>query len=156
MGRFILLGSSILFLGYLDIHSGKIGWPLLGIGLLVADIFFHRKDSEAPILSAGLFTQTIAWSFYGTWWMAGLMILTGSLHLITMREHLMQLDRTGIRFSFPWPRRIDWDSVEFLMLKDGLLTLEYKNGRVLQQEIQKDTSLSEADFNEFCKQQCNA
>lgn len=155
MGRFVLLASTSLFLGYTKTENWTYGWTVLGYGMLLADLFFARKKPRIPILSVGLFTQSLAWSFYGTWWMAGAMIGIDALHNLAMRVQSIELSQAGIRFSFPWPRRTDWSAIEFIILKDGLLTIEYKNGRVFQQPIQKDTSLNEADFNEFCQQQCN-
>jgi hypothetical protein len=66
----------------------------------------------------------------------------------------LKLESKQILISFPWPRSISWDTIDFITLKDGMLTLEYRNGKVLQQLIEKDPSLCEADFNEFCQQQC--
>ena len=108
------------------------------------------------MLSVGLFLQVMAWVTVSQWAMAGTMLLIYLLHIQPMKQHSIQFDAEGLQLNFPWPHQTKWQAVEFIVLKDGLLTLEYKNGRVLQQAIEKDPALTEANFNEFCQQQCKS
>ena len=153
MGRFILLGSAVLFVGYTAPTDLKIGWPVLSILLLVWDILAEKKNSTA--LLAGMTIPTLAWTFTGPWFMAVIQLVLEVLHQIASFKKSIRVSKEGVWTSFPWPTQRSWDQVEFMLLKDGMLTIEYRNGRVLQQPIQKDPSLHEADFNEFCQQQCN-
>ncbi|HET9431236.1 MAG TPA: hypothetical protein VFO70_08665, partial [Chitinophagaceae bacterium] len=55
--------------------------------------------------------------------------------------------------SFP-VKNITWNQVNNVILKDGLLTLDQKNNRILQVEIRNsDPDIDEKDFNEFCSRQ---
>ena len=155
MGRFVLLASATLFIGLPVSESAKIGWPIIGYLMLVLDLSFYRKKNRSNVLLAGLFSQVIGWTFSGQWLMATIMLVLYILHEQSLRKNFMQLDLRGVKRSFPWPHLSHWNQIEFVVLKDGLLTIEYKNGRVLQQLIEKDPALSEANFNEFCQQQCN-
>jgi hypothetical protein len=50
----------------------------------------------------------------------------------------------------------DWVDFNNVVLKDGLLTLDYKNNRLLQKEVADDEDEDDADeeeFNAFCRQQ---
>lgn len=155
MGRFILLGSAVLFVGYTAPTDLKIGWPVLSILLLVWDILADQKKKSSTALLAGMTIQTLAWTFTGPWFMAVILLVLEVLHQIASLKKSIKVSKEGIWTSFPWPTQRSWDQVEFMLLKDDMLTIEYRNGRVLQQPIQKDPSLHEADFNEFCQQQCN-
>ena len=154
MGRFVLLASATLFIGLSDTEKLKYGWPVLGYSLLILDLFLYKKKKSSTALSIGLLSQSLAWTFTGQWVMAGVIILLDALHSLSIRTNYLKLDSKRILISFPWPRSISWDTIDFITLKDGMLTLEYLNGKVFQQLIEKDPSLCEADFNEFCKQQC--
>lgn len=154
MGRFALLASSTLFIGLSEADGLNAGWPILGYSLLTLDLLLNKKKNSTAVLSAGLLSQSIAWVVSGKWLMAGILIVLAVLHRMAIQKNNMKFDRTGISLSFPWPRHIRWESVDFVMLKDGLLTLEYQHRNVFQQLIEKDPSLRESDFNEFCQQQC--
>jgi hypothetical protein len=42
------------------------------------------------------------------------------------------------------------------MIKDGLLTIDFKNNRIIQQQIANISSgIDEKEFNDFCRQQLN-
>ena len=150
MGRFSLLASSLLFVGLADPDVLKYGWPALGLLFLVVDLIW------VPLLTEGLLIQVFAWTMVGHWEMCGILLVLFLLHRQSMRQQTLQIDLNGLSFSFPWRRRVDWCQLAFIIVKDGLITIEYKNGRVFQQAIEKDLTLNEANFNEFCQQQCPA
>jgi len=154
MGRFIVLGSSALFVGIAESAALKIGWPILSLLLLAVDLVAERRNKSSDALLAGMTLQTLAWIFTGPWFMGILLLVLAVLHQIASLKKTLKVSKAGIWTSFPWPSRQDWNQVEFVILKDGMLTIEYRNGRVLQQPIEKDSTFREADFNEFCQQQC--
>ena len=48
----------------------------------------------------------------------------------------------------------DWSALNNVVLKDGLLTLDFKNNRLLQKEVADDDEEDDADeeeFNSFCR-----
>ena len=50
----------------------------------------------------------------------------------------------------------DWQSFGNIILKDKLLTLDFKNNKVLQLEIESDTNADEKQFNDYCNRYRNA
>lgn len=148
MGRFILLGSSALFIGLSDPAHVKYGWSALGLLFLGMDLIW------VPMLTVGLAIQVFAWTTTGQWLMSGILLVLLIVHRQSAKQQSLRIELTGLTLSFPWKRHIPWKDIDYMILKDGLLTIEYKNGRVLQQRIEKDLALNEADFNEFCTQQC--
>jgi len=154
MGRFIVLGSAALFVGIAEPVSLKIGWPLLSLFLLGVDVIQERRKKSSNALLLGMTFQTMAWVFTGPWFMGVVLLVLEVLHQIASLKKTLKVSKAGIWTSFPWPSMRNWKQVEFIILKDGMLTIEYRNGRVLQQPIEKDSAAREADFNEFCQQQC--
>ena len=53
--------------------------------------------------------------------------------------------------SFP-AKKIQWNELENVILKDGILTIDFKNNKLLQAEI-ADTAVDVAAFNQYCKEQ---
>lgn len=50
-------------------------------------------------------------------------------------------------------KRFDWSSFNNIMLKDGLLTLDFKNNRLLQKEVdeEEEGDADEDEFNDYCR-----
>lgn len=57
------------------------------------------------------------------------------------------------RKNFP-PKRYNWDQVSNVILKDNLLTIDFKNNKLFQSEIENIT-IDEIAFNTFAKAQMN-
>jgi uncharacterized membrane protein (UPF0136 family) len=60
-----------------------------------------------------------------------------------------------IVFSRMFPRRIPWTALNNALIKDGILTLDYKNNKIFQAETDDDNEdddydVSEEEFNAFC------
>lgn len=47
-------------------------------------------------------------------------------------------------------RKYRWDELNNVVLKDGLLTLDFTNNKVLQLTIQNNSGVNDAAFNDFC------
>jgi hypothetical protein len=52
-------------------------------------------------------------------------------------------------------KRYQWSQFDNIILKDGLLTLDFINNRILQREVQDDeeNEADEEEFNAYCRQQ---
>ena len=74
----------------------------------------------------------------------------------TARKFIVSFTEQRIVYpSFP-ARTIRWNSLSNAMLKDGLLTLDSRNNKLIQQPIDETlTSVNEQEFNDFCRQQLN-
>jgi hypothetical protein len=80
--------------------------------------------------------------------------ITGVLYLLSafvMREPLVRFSSDSIIYPSISSKRIQWNDLNNALLKDGLLTLDFKNNRIIQQMIdEKRTTVDEKQFNEFC------
>jgi hypothetical protein len=50
-------------------------------------------------------------------------------------------------------RTYSWDLIEQVILKDGLLTIDFKTNRLLQQHVGKNGVDNEKEFNTYCQRQ---
>ena len=57
-----------------------------------------------------------------------------------------------IVFNSLFKKRYQWNQFSNIVLKDGLLTLDFTNNRILQREVEDDEEddASEDEFNEYC------
>ena len=87
-------------------------------------------------------------------WFAAAMFLLFIFYFLSKRKLKVIVSSKGISYpSFP-QRHIAWRSLSNVILKDGLLTIDLKNNRIIQQYVDDDqTRVNEAEFNEFCSQQ---
>ena len=54
-------------------------------------------------------------------------------------------------------KQISWEELGTVVLKDGLLTLNFKSDRFIQQAVDISvTPVDEWEFNEFCRQQLHS
>lgn len=52
--------------------------------------------------------------------------------------------------NFPW-KKYTWDQLSNVLLKDNMLTMDFKNNRLLQMQTEND--INEPDFNEYAMEQ---
>jgi lipid-A-disaccharide synthase-like uncharacterized protein len=100
---------------------------------------------------------SLYWALIGFWWIG---ILTSGiiiLYVLSKRDLKVKVEGEKIYYpSFP-AKSILWSDLNNLILKDGLLTIDFKNNKIIQQLIDESkTSVDEKKFNEFCNQQLKA
>jgi hypothetical protein len=71
-------------------------------------------------------------------------------------KHVIEIgfDVDCVVFNTFFSRRIYWSDLNNVILRDGLLTIDFKNNRLIQREIADDEEEDDADeeeFNAFCR-----
>ena len=76
------------------------------------------------------------------------------LYLVSKRELKIIIENDHIVYpAFP-KRRLNWNELNNMVLKDGLLTIDFKNNRIIQQYIEETShTINEKEFNDFCIEQ---
>lgn len=108
----------------------------------------HIKTFLLATLNLSLF-----WLIKGPWWVALLTLLLAFFYLLAQRELNIIVSNSHIIYpSFP-KRSIQWSELNNLILKDGLLTIDFKNDAIIQHYPEQKMSLpGEKEFNEFCRE----
>jgi hypothetical protein len=96
----------------------------------------------------------LGWISIEQYWIAAITVLFDVLNVISTRKLITTLAEDKITYaSFP-KKTILWDDLNGVILKDDLLTIDFKNNKLIQQSIDENSrSINEAEFNEFCRQQ---
>jgi hypothetical protein len=85
-------------------------------------------------------------------WMALLHVLLLALNIIAVRKLQVVATAKGITYpSFP-ANKIQWDELQNVIYKDGILTIDFKNDKLLQVDVD-NTLIDETSFNQYCRQQ---
>lgn len=158
---FILNGvviSYFIFSNYSQIinnTAGAIALVLLLITILIYILIPIGEKKEMSFLFAvtgiGLY-----WILTGYWWVGIIMLLLFFLYKISKRILKILFFTDKIKYpSFPG-KMIRWDELSNVILKDQLLTIDFKNNKIIQQLIEaRHTSINEKEFNDFCREQLN-
>lgn len=154
---------NLLAFAYIIFYTNDAGIvSLLYIGFVVsllALILFIIKHYSRFFKS---FRIEIAFIISGCIWMIStnyllglLLLLFAFLGLIANKKPVIYFTKEQIRYpSFP-EKIFLWPDVDFVILKDDILTIELKNNQLFQFTLEKEIAngIDAAAFNVFCNQQ---
>ena len=163
LGLFILL-IHILYFSYLLVRllGSSIQYPVSSIPFPISFLFVSlgglilnrhslRENKNPPLPFPLLFFVL------GCLWMGMGMNLFGSalFTLMTlefiMREKLMvQISSECVIIPSFFKRIIQWNELNNVILKDGIITIDYKNDHLFQASIKEEEPVDEMEFNSFC------
>lgn len=134
----------------------------LNLAILITWIFCIQKKSRtgAAMFRFGLFLAAVGWLMTSNW-------ITGysSTLLFPILYAVAGLIEKQVKFpdeigfsaefvvvnTFP-KKKFTWTEIQNVVLKDNLLTVDFKNNKLIQKELNEDVAPSvEQEFNDFCK-----
>jgi hypothetical protein len=159
---FIIVISNIIFFFLMTASSGfKKSGPLVFAVLTIAAIViprYFKNKNEKPGFTGAFFVLALAWLNTKYWWVAFILVAFEVMDLIARRQLIVYVNEQRVSYpSFP-KREIKWFDLSNILIKDRLLTIDFKNNKLIQHEImngENDYDINEDEFNDFCKQQLN-
>lgn len=119
------------------------------IALLVTHLIQKNKKNYTSYIAVLIII--VAYALLQLYFFAIGVALIYVLYQITTRKLLVTVSPGNIIYpSFP-SKKIEWNELANIVLKDGLLTIDFKNNKILQVEISGVTD--EKEFNDFCRTQ---
>lgn len=108
-------------------------------------------------LTASFFYLIFSWALMTYWLPAALNFVLFAFYLISRRQLIVEVAADHIFYpSFP-ARTVAWKEMNNVILKDGLLTLDFKSNKILQNEIiNPPGDIPESEFNRFCQERLDA
>ena len=154
---FILNAGAIVYFLYsrydriTQSSNGFIALLLLINGILIYAIASFKKKKQLAFLSL-IVGISFYWLLIGYWWISLIMALLFYLYTVSKRR-MKAIFADQISYpSFP-KRIIQWNELTNVILKDELLTIDFKNNKIIQQPIAYPEAINEKEFNEFCNEQ---
>ena len=156
----LLLTINFISILYLTYEKGFTKWGPLILStlamLLALTSFYFRNKNERMTFTAAFFLFILAWQTAGYWIPEILNFLFAILNLYALQIPIVNINENNITYPSLPKKNINWQDLNNLILKDGLLTIDFKNNRIIQQNIaETPTTIDEKEFNEFCKQLLN-
>ncbi len=154
---FFLLVFSVLAFILLQIRSSKFSYflsfaALILIAGMLQNIFAARKGKEMIfrnwLLAAGVFW--IGMPFFQ--WMILLFIFFALFESQAKYPLEIGFSKNEIVLNTFFKKKISWEELNAVILKDGILTLDFRNNKLFQKEVLDDDEpdADEDEFNEYC------
>lgn len=158
LGLLLSILSAVAFARELTL-SGKVSVAyLVGlvfvVGVVIYNLIQSRRKRKVYYSRALLIAALVWMKMPYLQWLAFVFIILGLLEY--QAKYAVEIgfgdDRVVINYMFK--KVYSWDQFNNIVLKDGLITLDFTNNRVLQREIEEDDEEDEADeneLNEYCR-----
>jgi lysylphosphatidylglycerol synthetase-like protein (DUF2156 family) len=161
---------SILFFVFAygsSFFEGGTGWGsylmLLAAGLLLGGVIINairRRRKRQVRYRYLLLVAGIGWiAITSVPWVAAFFFLLAFLEYQTKRPLEIGFDKDRVVINTLIRQRHDWTVFNNIILKDGLLTLDFKSNRLMQKEVAEDDDEDDADedeFNAYCRERLAA
>ncbi len=158
----IIISSNIICLILLSASGRFEKWGYLFAAVLTffsiwVSRYFKIAGQQSSFY-APFFILILTWLNTASWWVSVVNLFFLALDTIARRELVVKIFCDKIIYP-SWPEKtIKWEELNNLVLKDGLLTIDFKNNKLLQQEIindENDYGINEKEFNAFCREMIN-
>jgi len=153
----LLLVFSILSFCYSQIRSGFNGFLTIACLVLLTgllwNLFLSGKGTTMRFRN-WLFACGIFWlgmSYFQ--WMFILFVFFALLEAQAKYPLEIGFYREGIVLNSLFKKKWPWSSFHSVILKDGLLTLDFRNNKLIQKEVLDDDEpdAPEDEFNDYCR-----
>lgn len=139
--RFILVKSNLVFPEKIKKHS------------ILKLIFNNPQEDLLMTINIAFFFSALIWFLLEFYLIFFLLIIFALSGMFALRKLIVVFGTKFISYpSFP-RKKITWNEVSNLILKDNILTIDLKNNNLIQHTINENENkeLDEAAFNEFVK-----
>ena len=135
--------------------SGSVIFALLAALFITITLYF-KKNYLVLVYGLAFFLFSLAWFFSGFWLIGVLNLFFMVLSINSLKKPVVHIDEEKIIYPSLFNRKINWNELNNVILKDDLLTIDLKNNKLIQQLINESlTVVDEKEFNDFCKSKLN-
>lgn len=120
--------------------------------LLLRQYLFKKGNVNSILDEFVFFIPAAGWFGLHNYVIGIACIIMGFLYKLSLQDIKFIFGRSNIvKMNFP-KKKFEWDMFNNVLLKDNVLTLDFKNNTLLQAEVEK-SDVNEIDFNSFAKLQ---
>ena len=153
---FLILNFAVfIFLLFFDIYR----YPALAfIGALVIYLLmrwylFKSNKTKYFLDEFVFFIPAAGWLGMHNYLIAIGCLLMGFLYKLSLQRIKFVFTRDKVaKMNFP-KKELEWNEFNNVILKDHILTLDFKNNKLIQAEIEKSLEINEVIFNSFAQAQ---
>lgn len=154
----IFLLHLLFFIFYLLKYGGNMtllaGIAISGLAMVFLFTISGRHSKPTIITSITFFLLAAVWIMLANYWLAIVLAILAFFDLVSGRKLVVSFFADRIEYpSFP-KKTIRWNELNNVILKDRILTIDFKNDRLLQSEIAEESlNVDEKLFNAYCREQ---
>ena len=146
-----------IFMLFYDEYRYEAASAILLIGIYIfMRLYFIKKYNQGNYLD-----QVLLFVLAGCWFglqnyimVAALVILGVFYHLALQKLQFVFTPEKVFKLNFP-VKEFEWNVFNNVILKDNILTLDFKNNKLIQAEIEKSQNINEQQFNSFAQSKVN-
>lgn len=159
IGLFLSLLSLFFFvmemLGSQQLHWAYLSGSLFLFGYVIWALYRTYKLHKKVYYSRALLIAALVWMKMPHYqWLCFVFVVLALLEY--QAKYAVEIGFTDhqVLINTLLKKKYDWSQFNNVILKDGLLTLDFTNNKVLQKEILDDEEddADEDEFNEYCRQ----
>ena len=152
----LLLNLAIfIYLLFFDEYRYESASAILLVGIYVfMRLYFIKKYNQGNYLDQIImFVLAGCWLGLQNYLMVTALVILGILYHLTLQKiQFVFTPEKVTRFTFP-AKEYDWNLFNNVILKDNVLTLDFKNDKLIQAEIENQKTINEQQFNSFVQSQ---
>ena len=121
-------------------------------------ILFAQKLKHIPYYRLALAAAAIGWFIepLSNIWMGALYAVAALAERQVKFAAEIGADEQGITFNSLPAKSYTWQDIDNMLLKDDIITINFKNNKIYQKEIEAEVSPKlEKEFNAFCSRKLN-
>jgi hypothetical protein len=129
--------------------AGIKGLILIGLGLCYRVILYITQKKPVYPDPVFYFLMCLFWLSQESYLLAAIVTVLDIFLGISMTKMVFIFTKYNIeRKAFPY-KKYSWADIENVILKDGILTIDFKDNKLIQAEVDPSTPIDEAQFNSF-------
>lgn len=119
--------------------------------------YVFKKQSSAHFFDEFVFfIPAMCWFGFRNYILMIVLIFMGILFKFSMQQiQFIFTSKKVTKTNFP-KKEFEWSLFSNVILKDNILTLDFKNNKLIQAEIEDPKSVNQAEFNELARSKVNA
>lgn len=120
-------------------------------GLLIWNAFLYYKTDREIYYSKALLIAGVVWTKMPYFeWLVAVFAFLALLEYQAKKPVEIGFAEDHIMLNRLLRKRIAWSEIDNVILKDGIITIDFKNNRLIQREIDKgENEASEQEFNDW-------
>jgi hypothetical protein len=137
-------------------HNAAILYAVLSVFIAVWCIYclaLAPRLKRVPYFRLALAAAAIGWFVepLSNYWMGALYALAVLIERQVKFPAEIGVDDGGITFNSLPAKSYPWQEIDNMLLKDDIITIEFKNNKIYQKETEADVSAAlEKEFNAYC------
>lgn len=126
------------------------------IGLFTNNIIQYKKGSKLNLTPIFIIAAVTIFFIPNIKWLFICFVLFAFLEKYALKKEEIGFNRDEIYYNKLFPKKIYWESLNNVVLKDGILTLDFMSNKVQQFETDElddedEEEVTEEEFNAFCQ-----